>query len=146
MRNQNVEKLVDCWFSWCLKMDPWTINVIVSLASAALMMAAIIFMLTYVVGTLSSKSGTLSDKVVVGSLLYFFGSTVVLFMGAQWVSEIARTAGSSTQPGFSPFQLNIGATALGFTALLHIFCGVLTAFLYLQGRGTLTQIRRRLRA
>jgi hypothetical protein len=127
-------------------MDPWTLNVLVSLASAALMMAAIIFMLTYVVGTLSSKSGTLSNKVVAGSLLYFFGSTVVLFQGAQLVSEIAHTAISSSQAGFSPFQLNIGATALGFTALLHILCGALTAFLYLQGRGALTQIRRRLRA
>jgi len=124
-------------------MDPWLLNVIVSLSSAILMMAAIVFMLTYVIGTLSSKSGTLSLKVVVGSLVYFFGSTVVLFKGAEWVSQIGRTAAPSG--GFSPFQLNIGASALGFTALLHVFCGVLTAFLYLQGQGTLTNIRRRLR-
>lgn len=124
-------------------MDPWLINVIVSLSSAVLMMAAIVFMLTYVVGTLSSKSGTLSLKVVVGSLFYFFGSTLVLFRGTQWVSELGRTEAASGS--FSPFQLNIGASALGFTALLHVFCGLLTAFLYLQGQGTLASIRRRLR-
>jgi hypothetical protein len=129
---------------WWLKMDPWVINVIVSLLSAVLMFGAIIFMLIYVVGTLSSKSGTLSLRIVVGSLLYFFGSTFFLIKGVEWVSEMGRLGTPSGS--FSPFQLNIGASALGFTAVLHIFCGILTAFLYLQGQGTLGNIRHRLRA
>jgi len=122
-------------------MDPWVVNVIVSIVSVVLMMAAIIFMLVYVVGTLSSKSGTLSLRLVICSLVYFFGSTILLFKGTEWVGAMARTATASG--GFSPFQLNIGASALGFTALLHVSCGILTAFLYLQGEGVLTHIRRR---
>lgn len=130
-------------------MDLIQINVVVSLFSAAMMLAAIIFIITYGVGSFSSKPGEISRKIVLLSLFYFFGSPIFLFMGVGWLTEqilIIRTQ----QPSLSPFSLNIGASALGFAAVLNVFCGLVTAYLYLKGNLTvnraLTNFRRRLRA
>lgn len=67
-------------------------------------------------------------------------------MGVQWLSELALVR---TQEGM-PFYLNIGASALALTAVLHILCSFLTVLLYLRGRGdwipTLQRVLTRIRA
>ena len=130
-------------------MDLIQINVVVSLLCAVMMLAAIIFILTYGIGSFSSKPGEMSLKVVLCGLFYFFGSPIFLFMGVAWLTEqvlLIRTQ----RPSLSPFTLNIGASALGFAAVLNIFCGFVTAYLYLKGNLTLkralTNVRRWLRA
>lgn len=126
----NIIKLVSENSLWSLKMDLTVVNVLVSLFSAAVMMGAIIYILTYIIGSYSSRSGSMSLKVVLYSLFYFFGSTIFLFMGVEWLTEVARTR---TQGGQS-FYLNIGASALALAALLNLLCGFLTVFLYLKGQ------------
>ena len=113
-------------------MDLLTLNIIVSLLSAAAMMAAVVYILVYILGSYSSKSGTMSPRLVLISLTYFFGSTVVLFIGVEWLGGLSRDYWRQN-PGVSVFALNIGASALGLNALLHIICGLLTVFLYLRG-------------
>lgn len=119
-------------------MDLIQTNVVVSLLSAALMLAAIIFILTYGIGSFSSRPGEMSRKVVLLSLCYFFGSPIFLIMGVDWLTE--QVLRSTPRPGLSPFTLNIGASALGFTAVLNVFCGFITAYLYLKGSLTLSQV------
>lgn len=114
-------------------MDLLLINTIVSLLSAIAMFVAIIYILTYILGSFSSKSGTISPKLVLFSLTYFFGSTIFMFMGVEWLSGLSQ-AYWRQRPESDIFALNIGASALGLNALLHIICGLLTAFLYLRGR------------
>jgi len=109
-------------------MDLLSITVAVSFLSAVMMMAAIIYTLTYILSSFSSKSGVMSPKFVLYSLLYFFGSTIFLFMGVEWLRGLARVTDGK------PFILNIAASALALNALLHILCGFLTALLYLRGR------------
>lgn len=115
-------------------------NVLVSLFSAALMMGAIIYILTYIIGSYSSRSGSMSLKVVFYSLFYFFGSTIPLFMGVEWLTEVAL---SRTQGGQS-FYLNIGASALALAALLNFICGFLTVFLYVKGQVSLGRTLQRI--
>jgi len=112
-----------------LTMDPASINVLVGIASSVAMFSAIIFMLTFVLGSFSSKSRVMSPKVACGSLLYFFGSTILLFMGVEWLSDLARVPADGI-----PFYLNVGASVLALNAALHVFCGLLTAFIYLRRR------------
>jgi len=114
-------------------MDPLSINIVVSLSSAVVMMVAIVYILTYILGTFSSKSGSMSLRFVLQSLLYFWGSTIFLFMGVNWLTDVAisRTHGGEV------FYLNIGASALALTALLNILCGFLTVFLYVRGQTSL---------
>lgn len=104
-------------------------NVAISILSAALMMVAIIYILTYILGAFSSKSRVMSLKFVLSSLFYFFGSTIFLVVGSEWVSALARVPIDGL-----PFFLNVGAGALAFAALLHISCGFLAAFMYLRDR------------
>ena len=111
-------------------MDFAEINVWISLLSGAMMLAAIVYMLTYMLGSFSSKSGAQSLKVVFFSLLYFFGSVAPLWMGVEWLMEVARARAAR---GTEAFSLNIGASALALNAVLHIFCGFLTIGLYLKG-------------
>jgi hypothetical protein len=99
-------------------MDLLLINTVVSLISAVAMFVAIIYILTYMLGSFSSRSGSMSPRVVLFSLSYFFGSTVLLFLGVEW-------------------------SALAVNALLHILCGFLTAFLYLKGNFQDLMFRRR---
>jgi biotin transporter BioY len=94
------------------------------------MMGVIVYLLTYVLGSFSSKSGSMSLRFVLVCLLYFFGSTIFLYIGVEWLSGLARMR---TQEGL-PFYLNIGASALALTAVLHIFSGLITAFLYVRGQ------------
>jgi hypothetical protein len=112
-----------------LKMDLLSLTVVVSILSAALMMVAIIYILTYVVGAFSSRSPVMSLKFVLSSLIYFFGSTIFLLIGSEWVSALARVPTDGM-----PFFLNVGASALAFAALLHVSCGFLAAFMYLRDR------------
>ena len=135
----NIIKLVSENYLWSLKMDLAVMNVLLSLFSAALMMGAIIYILTYIIGSYSSRSGSMSLKVVLYSLLYFFGSTIPLFMGVEWLTEVAR---ARTQGGQS-FYLNIGASALALAALLNLICGFLTVFLYVKGQISLGQTLQR---
>jgi len=116
-------------------MDLLTLNIIVSLLSATAMFAAIVYILIYILGSFSSKSGTMSPRLVLISLTYFFGSTIVLFIGVEYLSGISQDYWRQN-PGVSVFALNIGASALGLNALLHIICGLLTALLYLRGRSS----------
>lgn len=81
----------------------------------------------------------MSRKVVLLSLCYFFGSPIFLIMGVDWLTEQVLHV-STQRPGLSPFTLNIGASALGFTAVLNVFCGFITAYLYLKGSLTLSQV------
>jgi hypothetical protein len=113
--------------------DLISINVVVSLLGAVEMMVAIVYILTYILGTYSSKSGSMSLRFVLQSLLYFWGSTIFLFMGVNWLTDVAI---SRTQGG-ERFYLNIGASALALAALLNILCGFLTAFLYVRGQTSL---------
>jgi hypothetical protein len=113
--------------------DLISINVVVSLLGAVEMMVAIVYILTYILGTYSSKSGSMSLRFVLQSLLYFWGSTIFLFMGVNWLTDVAI---SRTQGG-EGFYLNIGASALALAALLNILCGFLTAFLYVRGQTSL---------
>jgi len=110
-------------------MDPASIIILAGIVSSVAMLSAIVFMLTYVLGSFSIKSRVMSPKVVGGSLLYFFGSTILLFMGAQWLSDLARVPMDGIQ-----FHLNVGAAVLALNATLHVFCGLLTAFIYLRRR------------
>lgn len=114
-------------------MDLSSINIVVSLSSAVVMMVAIVYILTYILGTFSSKSGSMSLRFVLQSLLYFFGSTIFLFMGVNWLTDVA----SARTQGGQAFYLNIGASALALAALLNILCGFLTAFLYVRGQTSL---------
>lgn len=114
-------------------MDLISINVVVSLLGAVEMMVAIVYILTYILGTYSSKSGSMSLRFVLQSLLYFWGSTIFLFMGVNWLTDVAI---SRTQGG-EGFYLNIGASALALAALLNILCGFLTVFLYVRGQTSL---------
>jgi hypothetical protein len=111
-------------------MDLLLVNVLISLASVAAMIGAIVYILTYILGSFSSKSGSMSLKFVLYTLFYFFGSTIILSIGVEWLMDLAR---SRAQAG-TAFYLNIGASALALNAILHIFCGFLTALLYLKGR------------
>lgn len=113
-------------------MDLLTLNIIVSFISVTAMMAAIVYILVYILGSYSSKSGAMSSRLVAISLTYFFGSTIILFIGVEWLGGLSRDYWRQN-PGVSVFALNVGASALGLNALLHIVCGVLTAFLYLRG-------------
>lgn len=110
-------------------MDITEINLIVSLVSGGMMLAAIVYILTYVLGSFSSRSGTQSPRVVVLSVTYFFGTTVPLFLGVEWLTGVARQRTLQGQA----FYLNIGASALALNALLHILCGLLAVFLYVRG-------------
>lgn len=110
-------------------MDLAQINLIVSLISGGMMLGAIVYILTYVLGSFSSRSGTQSPKVVVLSVAYFFGTTVPLVLGVEWLTEVARQRTVQGQP----FYLNIGASALALNALLHVSCGFLAIFLYVRG-------------
>lgn len=112
-----------------MKMDLISLAVIVSLLSVVAMFAAVIYILTYIIGSFSSRAGVMSQKFSLFSMFYFFGSTIFFLMGSDWVSVLARTPIDGR-----PFFLNIGASALVLAALLHISCGLLTAFLYLRGR------------
>lgn len=112
-----------------LNMNLSSVNVVVSLSSAVVMIAAIVYILTYIVGSFSSRSGVMSLKFVLCSLFYFFGSTIILLIGSEWVSGLARVPMDGV-----PYFLNVGAGALSLAALLHIGCGFLTAFMYLRGR------------
>lgn len=115
-------------------MEISTLNLLASALSAALMVLAVVYILTYILGFFSSTR-VLSPKVVLFSLSYFFGSAILLFKSVEWYYDLAHTR---TQVGTS-FYLNIGASALGLAAILHILCGSLTVLLYL--RGQLTQGR-----
>ncbi len=123
-------------------MDLLLINTVVSLVSAVAMFVAIIYILTYMLGSFSSRSGSMSPRVVVISLAYFFGSTVLLFLGVEWLSGLSREYHLQQLPG-QVFYLNVGASALAVNALLHILCGFLTAFLYLKGNLSDLIFRRR---
>ncbi|MGD8507186.1 MAG: hypothetical protein PVF15_11070 [Candidatus Bathyarchaeota archaeon] len=94
------------------------------------MMVAIVYIITYLLGSYSSRSGSMSLRVMAFSLLYFFGSTIFLYIGVEWMSAIAR---ERVQEGAS-FYLNIGASGLALAAVLHIFCGLLTILLYVRGQ------------
>ena len=110
-------------------MDPPTINIFVGILSAVMMMAAIIYILTFILGSFSSRSGAMSLKFALFSLLYFFGSTILLLIGIQWLNDLARIPVN----GGAPFYLNIGASALALNSLLHAFCGFLVTFIYVKG-------------
>jgi len=110
-------------------MDIGQLNVVVSLLSGTMMLVSIIYMLTFMLGSFSSKSGAQSIKVMFLSLLYFFGSTIPLFWGVEWLMEVARERALGPQA----FYLNIGASALALTSFLHISCGLLTIALYVKG-------------
>jgi len=112
-----------------LTMDLISVATGISLLSAAAMMVAIIYILTYILRSFSSKSGILPAKFVLWSLFYFFGSTIFLFMGSNWLSDLARVPIDGT-----PFFLNIGASALMLNVILHVFCGSLVALIYLRDR------------
>jgi hypothetical protein len=111
-------------------MDLASINLVVGILSAVMMMIAIVYILTYMLGSFSSRSGAMSLRFVVLSLLYFFGTTVFLFLGVEWLTDLARLR---TQEGL-PFYLNISASALALNAVMHIFCGLLAASLYVKGQ------------
>lgn len=126
-RDPNIETVVGESSLWCFaKMDLLFVNTAVSLFSAVAMMATIIYTITYVLGSFSAKSRVMSPKFALCSLFYFFGSTVFLFMGVEWLADVARVARASAS---QPYFMSVGAIALGFTALLNLFCGFLTAFL-----------------
>lgn len=110
-------------------MDLFSISIGFSLLSAVVMFVAIIYIITYVIGSFSSRSGAMSLKFVLFSLLYFFGSTILLLMGSEWLADLARVPLDGL-----PYYLNVGAACLAFAALLHICCGFLAAFMYLKGR------------
>lgn len=110
-------------------MNPVSVAVAVSLLSGVVMLAAIIYMLTYILRSFSSKSGILPTRFVLGSLIYFFGSTILLFMGSEWLRDLARVPMDGT-----PFFLNIGAGSLLLSVILHIFCGLLVALIYLRDK------------
>ena len=118
-------------------MDIGILNVLVSLFAAALMMVDIVYILTYIIGSYSSRAGSMSMKVVLFSLLYFFGSTIFLFMGVEWLTQMAL-AGTS-------FYLSIGASALALAGFLNIICGFLTLFLYVRGQVSLGRSLQRAR-
>jgi hypothetical protein len=101
------------------------ISVLISLLSGILMTVSIVYILTYILGSFSSKSGTISLRFALFSVFYFFGSIIFLYMGIEWLSSLAHP---------TPFYLIIGASALALNILLHVFCGFITAFLYLKGR------------
>ena len=111
-------------------MDLASINLIAGILSAVMMMIALVYILTYMLGSFSSRSGSMSLRFVLLSLLYFFGTTVLLFMGVEWMTEIARLRAQGGQA----FYLNIGASALALNALLHVFCGLLAISLYVKGQ------------
>ena len=110
-------------------MDPSAINIIAGISSAVTMMAAIIYILTFILGSFSSRSGAMSLKFALFSLLYFFGSTIFLVIGVQWLNDLARIPVN----GGTPFFLNMGASVLALNSLLHAFCGFLVAFVYVKG-------------
>lgn len=110
-------------------MDPVSLAIALSLLSVVAMMAAIIYILTYILGTFSLKSRVISPKFVFGSLFYFFGSTILLFMGVEWLRNLAGVSMDGR-----PFILNIGASALVLNSILHILCGLLTSVVYLRDR------------
>lgn len=111
-------------------MDPSTINITAGILSTIMMMAAIIYILTYILGTFSSRSvGGMPGKFVAATLLYFFGSASILFVGVEWLSGLSRIDMNGT-----PYYLNIGASGLALNALLHVSCGVLTALIYIRGQ------------
>lgn len=110
-------------------MDLISINILVGTVSSVAMFVAIIFMLTYVLGSFSTKSRVMSPKVVGGSLVYFFGSTILLFMGVEWLSDLARVPADGI-----PFYLNIAASVLALNAALHVFCGFLVVFISLKNK------------
>lgn len=132
--NLNIIKAVCELSLWSLKMDLLFVNVLVSLLSAVVMMTGIVYILTYILGSFSSKSGSMSLRVVLYSLSYFFGSTIFLFMGVEWLTDVA----SARAQGGQSFYLNIGASALALAALLNLICGILTVFLYLRGQTSLS--------
>jgi hypothetical protein len=135
---------------WVLTMDLETLNVIVSLLSAAMMLVAIVYIFAYILGSFSSRSGAQSLRVVLFSIAYFFGTTVPIFLGVEWFTQLARERMVSGQA----FFLNIGASALALSGLLHVLCGFLTIFLYVRGqmssgltiRQALNNIRARFRS
>jgi len=119
-------------------MDLTQLNIVVSTLSAALMMIAIIYLLTYVLGSFSSKSGSMSLRFVASSFVFFAASSFILFKGVEWFSELARIR---TETG--AFYLNIGASGLALTALFYIFSGFITVALYLKGQITRGQVLQR---
>ena len=110
-------------------MNTVSVAVALSLLSGVVMLVAIIYMLTYILRSFSSKSGILPGKFVLGSLVYFFGSTIFLFMGSEWLRDLARVPVDGI-----PFFLNIGAGSLLLSVILHIFCGSLVTLIYLRDR------------
>jgi hypothetical protein len=115
-------------------MDLPMINLIISLVSAAAMFFAIVFILVYVLGSFSSRSGTMSVRFVLSSLLYFFGSTAIIFAAIEWLNGLSRDYYIQHLTGADVFYLNIGASALALNAVLNIFCGALTALMYMRGK------------
>lgn len=118
-----------------MNMDLYALNILLSMFSAVMIIAAIVYMLYYLLGSFSSRSGAVeSIRIVIFSLFYFFGSAIGLYLGVEWMTRLAytRTAG-----GDVAFFLNIGASALALNAVIHFFCGFLTIFLYLRGKGYL---------
>lgn len=110
-------------------MDPTTINILVGTASSVAMFVAIVFMLTYVVGSFSTKSRLMSPKVAGGSAVYFFGSTILLFFGMQWLNDLASVPADGL-----PFYLRVGAAVLALNSVLHVFCGLLVVFIFVRNK------------
>jgi hypothetical protein len=110
-------------------MDPTTINILVGTASSVAMFVAIIFMLTYVLGSFSTKSRVMSPKVAGGSLVYFFGSTILLLIGVEWLSDLASVPADGM-----PFYLRVGASVLALNAALNVFCGFLVVFIFFRNK------------
>jgi hypothetical protein len=111
-------------------MDIGQINIIINLLSGAMMLGSIVYMITFMLGSFSSRSGAQSIKTVLLSLLYFFGSTIPMFYGVEWLMEVARDRAAQ---GSQAFYLNIGASGLALSAFLNICCGLLTIGLYVKG-------------
>jgi hypothetical protein len=90
-------------------------------------MASIILILTFCLGFFSSTPKILeSTKVTLGSLVYFFGSAALCYVGVNWLIGIAQARYAERLV----FYLNIGASAMGITFLLHVSFGFLIVFLF----------------
>lgn len=125
--------------SWLYKMEIEVLNAYVSLFAAALMMVDIVYVLIYITGSYSSRSGSMSMRVVLLSSLYFFGSAILIFLGVDWLTQVAL----SRAEGGASFFLNIGASAFALAGFLNILCGFITVFLYVRGQVSLGRSLRR---
>ncbi len=119
-------------------MDP--LDFLLGVVGSIMQIAAVIITISLSIRFFSTTSET-SPKVVRYSLLYLFGSAIILYVGTRRLMEIA---GRGWLEGERLIWF-AGTSSLAGTAVLNLLCGFLIVILYLSTRrDLLPSLKRRL--